>query len=152
MATILWMHDGALRANHPMFECQPIQSADHVKTVFIWDNDYFAAAEMGLKQLVFIYEALIDLPVEIIEGSTVDVLRQLAGEDGTIVTASSSDLGLTQIMAALNTSHRLYQVADESFARLDKTPDLRRFFRYWNKAKSSAMQHYGGLPDFWIGS
>ena len=149
MATILWVHDGALRADHPMFDAETVKSSRDYKAVFIWDNDYFNKAEMGLKQLVFIYEALLEMPVDIVQGSTVEVLRQWAGTDGTIVTAATSDITLTQMMAALNTSHRLQVVADEPFAHLDKTPDLRRFFRYWNKAKSSAMQHHGGMPILW---
>ena len=146
MSDVIWMHDGALRAGHPMFAQHP-----EAKAVFVWDPSYFTAAAMGLKQLVFIYEALIHLPVEIIKGDTATVLAALAGEDGRIITAATSAVELNQVIAGLNQNHRVTVVADEAFAHLKGSPDLRRFFRYWNKAKSSAMQHHGGTPDLFGG-
>ena len=142
MTDIIWMHDGALRADHPMVQQNP-----DARIVFIWDEAYFNAAEMGLKQRVFIYEALTHLPVEIIKGDTVAVLQDLAGADGRIITAATSAVELTRLTATLNQTHRVQVIADEPFAHLKSAPDLRRFFKYWNKAKSSALQHQGGTPD-----
>ena len=142
MTDIIWMHDGALRADHPMIKQNP-----EARVVFIWDDAYFKAAEMGLKQLIFIYEALTHLPVDIIKGDTVSILRQLAGDDGRIITAETSAVELKALMAELNQNHHLVAVADEVFANLKSNPDLRRFFRYWNKAKSSALSYQGGTPD-----
>lgn len=146
MTDIIWMHDGALRKDHPIFRQNP-----DTRAVFIWDNAYFAAAEIGLKQLVFIYEALTYLPVDIIKGDTVALLRDLAGKDGRIITADTSSVEIKSMMAQLNSTHHLVSVADDAFAYLKGSPDLRRFFRYWNKAKSSAMQHSGGTPDLFGG-
>ncbi|MGB1177293.1 MAG: hypothetical protein ACPG48_07485, partial [Candidatus Puniceispirillaceae bacterium] len=34
-------------------------------------------------------------------------------------------------------------IADTSFVTLAKEPDLGRFFRYWNKARKSALRPHG---------
>jgi hypothetical protein len=34
-------------------------------------------------------------------------------------------------------------VEDTPFVTLDREPDLARFFRYWNKARKSAMRPHG---------
>jgi len=146
MTDIIWIHDGALRADHPMFK----DRAD-VKSVFIWDDAYFKSAAIGFKQQVFIYEALTHLPVEIIKGDTVSILKELAGNNGAIITAATTSVELNRMMAMLNQSHMVRVVADEVFAHLKSSPDLRRFFRYWNKAKSSAMDYNGGTPDLFGG-
>jgi hypothetical protein len=146
MADIIWMHDGALRADHPMFKENPDS-----KAIFIWDDAYFKSAEIGFKQQVFIYEALTHLPVEIIKGDTLSILKEMAGADGQIITAATSAVELNRMMAMLNQTHTVRAVADEVFAHLKSSPDLRRFFRYWNKAKSSAMDYNGGTPDLFGG-
>ena len=75
----------------------------------------------------------------------------MAGADGQIITAVTSAVELNRMMAMLNQSHTVRAVADEVFAHLKSSPDLRRFFRYWNKAKSSAMDYNGGTPDLFGG-
>ena len=60
MADLIWLHDEALRASHPVLS--PVSS--QLPAVFIWDNAYFDAMHTGFKRRVFIYEALAELPVE----------------------------------------------------------------------------------------
>ncbi|MCE2516637.1 MAG: hypothetical protein J4F41_02140 [Alphaproteobacteria bacterium] len=140
MTDLIWIHDECLRADHPVF------TEGKGEAVFIWDKDYMNSMSMGFKQKVFIYEALTDLPVTIYQGSTPALLLELA-QGGGITTAASPNPYLRDIMTALRARLELTTVEDEVFAHLSGTPDLRRFFRYWNKAKSSAMQPHGGTPD-----
>ena len=142
---LIWLHDEALRADHPVFA-----SAPDARAVFVWDDALFTDMEYGFKKLVFIYEALTELPVDIIKGSTVSVLRDLAsGEE--IHTPTTSNPHLAKIMVDLGRDHTVTKVADDPFVRLNATPDLKRFFRYWNKAKKSAMQSHGGMADLFEG-
>ncbi len=139
MTELIWVHDEALRVDHPVFQAGG-------KAVYIWDNRYFDQMHIGFKQRGFIYEALINLPVDIYEGDTVSTLMTLA--DGMpIRTASTPNPHLRAIMTQLRNTQNLTTVDEDIFAHLKGKPDLRRFFRYWNKAKSSAMQLHGGTPD-----
>lgn len=139
MTDLIWIHDEALRRDHPVFE-----GGGHA--AFIWDNAYFDAIHAGFKQRGFIYEALLDLPVEIYKGHTADMLTQLA-EGRTIRSASTPNPYLRGIMADIRKKNPLVLVDEEVFAHLKGQSDLRRFFKYWNKAKTSAMQINGGTPD-----
>lgn len=143
---LIWLHDEALRADHPVFAAAP-----EARAVFIWDDALFREMHYGFKKLVFIYEALIHLPVDIIAGETVPVLRDLAA-GGVIVTPQTSNPHLAAVMENLSRDHECRRIADEPFVQLSATPDLKRFFRYWNKARKSAMQPHGGMADLFGGS
>ena len=139
MTDLIWIHDEALRADHPVF-------AGGGQAVYIWDNGYFDRINAGFKQRGFIYEALTHLPVEIYEGDTAEVLGALS-EGRAIRAASTPNPYLREIMSALRKTQTLTLVDEEVFAHLKGNADLRRFFKYWNKAKTSAMQINGGTPD-----
>lgn len=140
MTDLIWVHDEMLRADHPAFQ------SSSAKAVFIWDNALMDKMQMGFKQRVFIYEALCELPVEIFKGDTAKTLKTLA-EGGSITTAETPNPYFLSVMATLSTSHQVNRIPDEVFAYLNGQADLRRFFRYWNKAKTSALQMHGGTPD-----
>ena len=144
MANIIWIHDEALRCDHPVFAHK--DSADEIKAVYIWDDAYMARMQMGIKQRIFIYEALCELPVEIYEGDSAEVLATLA-EGGRIQTAATPNKLLQDIMTKLGQTCQVTQIHDDIFAHLKTMPALKRFFKYWNAAKSSAMQPHGGTPD-----
>jgi len=143
MAEIRWIHDEALRADHPLFRHGDAQS----RSVFIWDEAYFEAMDYGFSRLVFVYEALGDLPVDILKGDTVTLLTEMAGAAGRIITADTPNAELLRRIDVLAGALPVERVAEEPFVHLAAAPDLRRFFRYWNKARISAMQPGGGKPD-----
>jgi len=143
MADIRWIHDETLRADHPVF----LAGGEQVRSVFIWDEAYFKAMHYGFARLVFVYEALGELPVDILIGDTIAVLRDLAGENGRIITADTPNAELLKRIGALRQVMPVELCREEEFVRLHATPDLRRFFRYWNKARKSAMKYGGGMPD-----
>jgi hypothetical protein len=43
------------------------------QAVFIFDDAYLAASGWGLKRILFVYETLLELPVEIHRGSTLRI-------------------------------------------------------------------------------
>ena len=139
MTDLIWIHDEALRHDHPVMN-------GGGQAVFIWDNDYFDAIHAGFKQRGFIYEALLELPVEIYQGNTAEMLMKLA--DGRPIRAASTpNPYLRDIMTNVRKNNVLNLVDEDVFAHLKGASDLRRFFKYWNKAKTSAMQINGGTPD-----
>ena len=146
MADLVWIHEEALRATHPVFGA----ARNGARAVFVWDCARFDAAFIGGKRQLFIYQTLAEMDVDIIAGQTAETLSfLLAAEDvDRLVVAETPN---PAIHAALGTVRdncpdlQIDNIAETPFVSLAAPPDLGRFFRYWNKAKKGALRH-GGLP------
>lgn len=138
MTALVWLHEDALRQNHPIFS----EAGKDVISFFFWDDDYLQQMDYGFKRLVFIYETLCELPVTIIHDSTVEGLIRLAENHGcdTIYIPATPNPLLQEITAELKHRIPVVIVDDTPFVSLTKDLDIKRFFRYWNKAKKLAMQ------------
>ncbi len=137
MSDLIWLHEDMLRATHPVFA----QSDKAATAIFIWDDAYFDAAGYSLKRRVFLYETLCQLPVDIYRGDTASCIGQCAQEMGaeTILTGTTPNPVLQNIMQKLGATYQLKRIEDEPFVNLDGPADLKRFFRYWNKARKTAF-------------
>ena len=140
MSKLIWLHEDCLRATHNLFS-----EAANARAVFIWDDDYLSAMHYGLKRRVFIYETLCALPVDIVSGPTVECLKNLSVETDEIITGKTPNPALKEIMNVLRQEKKVTAIADEPFVQMDSPPELRRFFKYWNKAKKRAFL-YDGRP------
>ncbi|MBL6642317.1 hypothetical protein N9M79_01665 [Alphaproteobacteria bacterium] len=145
MSQLIWLHEDCLRATHRLFT--QAASADAARPVFIWDDVYMSAMHYGLKRRVFIYESLCELPVDIYVGDTIETLKDLHSRSGVdeIVTGKTPNPVLKAMMQNLRAEVKLSAIADAPFVQMDSPPDLRRFFKYWNKAKKNAFL-YDGRP------
>ena len=148
MANLIVLHEDALRLSHPIFNNETKSLSAHnnwEKPVFIWDTDYFSDAGHSFKRLVFIYETLSALPVDIYHGKMDDVIVQLIQEKNltNLFIPKTPNPQLRQFINFARTMVSTHVIDDEAFVSLDRTPDLGRFFRYWNKAKKHAMRHGG---------
>jgi hypothetical protein len=133
MNSIIWLHDQSLRLSHPVFDL----ATNDVKPLFIWDNKYFQESDYSLKRLVFIYETLCELNIDIIFGNTLDVLLDLAPQKLYIPFAFNPFID--NIISKLPTESKIYIVPDEPFVIIPDNFKFARFFQYWNKAKKSAF-------------
>jgi len=88
---LLYIHDKALGSNHPIFS----RINAETKAVFIWDDAYFKQRGYSLKRLVFIYETLCSMPVDIIYGTTSDVIKTIAPTK--IITSFTADTPIQNI-------------------------------------------------------
>lgn len=140
MSKLIWLHEDCLRATHNLFAHSP-----DARAVFIWDDAYMSAMHYGLNRRVFIYESLCQLPVEIYAGDTVVTLAQLAADGRDIITGKTPNPALKEVMQRLREQTKVSAIADAPFVQMDSPPDLRRFFKYWNKAKKHAFS-YDGRP------
>lgn len=131
--SIIWLHDEALRAAHPVFSVAP----EHAKAIFIWDENYFKQLGYSLKRLVFIYETLCDLPVEIFQGDTLNLLKQFL--PSVVYIPESYSCFVQTIARELSAVTKVQMVDDEPFVVLSKKSDCKRFFQYWNKAEKLAL-------------
>ena len=148
MADLVWLHEGALRLTHPVFAAGGPDAA----TIFIWDRDRLAASHVGIKRQLFIYETLAEMSesrsLDIHEGRAEEVLPRLAAQAGAgrVLVPSSPDPALRAEIGAIRRAApdlEIVEIEETPFVTLAKTTDLGRFFRYWNKAKKSALRPQG---------
>lgn len=148
MADLVWLHEEALRLTHPVFAAAGAGAG----VVFVWDVARLAESHVGMKRQLFIYETLAELAssrdLEIYEGQAETVLPQCAAAAGAdrILVPASPDPAIRAAIAGLRravTGCEIVVVEDTPFASLASQPDLGRFFRYWNKAKKSALRPQG---------
>jgi hypothetical protein len=148
MADLVWLHEGALRLTHPVFAAGGPDAA----TIFIWDRDRLAASHVGIKRQLFIYETLAEMSesrsLDIHEGRAEEVLPRLAAKAGAVrvLVPSSPDPALRAEIDAIRRAApdlEIVEIEETPFLTLANTPDLGRFFRYWNKARKSALRPQG---------
>lgn len=135
---IIWLHEDALRQSHPVFKAAP----PNARAIHIWDDAYLQAAGYSLKRLVFIYETLCALPLDIIRGDMAAVLSD--SSIGDIYVPLSSNPAVEKIIEAVSREKKLTVVEQEAFVTISKPKDFTRFFQYWGKAEKNAFQHNGG--------
>ena len=134
---LFYIHDKALGSNCSIFS----RTNSETKAVFIWDDYYFKQRGYSLKRLVFIYETLCSMPVDIIHGTTVDVINMLAPKK--IITSFTADLPIQKIFKDISKQFELEFVYQPSFSQIDDSFEFKRFFKYWNKARKSALRFDG---------
>ncbi|MED5352363.1 MAG: deoxyribodipyrimidine photo-lyase [Pseudomonadota bacterium] len=148
MADLVWLHEGALRLTHPVFAAGGPDAA----TIFIWDRDRLAASYVGINRQLFIYETLAEMSesrsLDIHEGRAEEVLPRLAAQAGAgrVLVPSSPDPALRAEIGAIRRAVpdlEIVEIEETPFVTLANTPDLGRFFRYWNKARKSALRPQG---------
>lgn len=135
---LICLHEDALRNSHPIFNLAPMGT----KAIYVWDDDYFRRVNYSLKRLVFIYETLCELPVEIIRGDTRSVIGAMA--PSMLYVPTTNNPSLLTLFAGITSATQVKFVDDDVFAVTKKPIEARRFFQYWNKVEKSAFLHNGG--------
>ncbi|MCX6597910.1 MAG: hypothetical protein NTV70_16255 [Acidobacteria bacterium] len=126
---LAWMHPDCLSA-----DWLPPGS----RAFFVFDDDYLAACGWGLKRIMFVYETLLELPVEIYRGSTVQLLAELAADEG-VVTVDTPDPWLLARIAELRERVAVDVIPPPVFVELKGHVNLQRFSRYWSKAEAKLL-------------
>ena len=81
------------------------------------------------------------MPVEIIYGTTSDVIKTIAPTK--IITSFTADLPIQNIFKDISKQFELEFVYQPSFSQIDDSFEFKRFFKYWNKAKKTALRRDG---------
>jgi len=128
---LAWMHPDCLSA---------AWLGPEDRAVFVFDEEYLDAAGWGIKRIAFVYEALLELPVEIHRGPSLQTLLRLRGETGAtdFVTVDSPDPWLRQRCLELGPS--LEVLPAPGFVELRGPVDLRRFSRFWSRAEAQLIR------------
>ena len=130
---LLYIHDKGLGDNQPIFS----RMTPNSRALFIWDDAYFKKRNYSLKRLVFIYETLISMPVEIVLGETSEIVNDLAPKK--IITTYTADIELRRLMSETFKDFELELVYPKAFVHINDEFNFTRFFKYWNKAKKTAF-------------
>jgi len=131
---LLWIHEDCLSPTAPPFAQFPQAPA-----IWVWDDAHLLAERWSLKRIQFVYECLLELPVEIERGDPVSVLTATAAKLGTgrIVTVKSPSPRWKEIVAGLLLP---VEVLDPvPLVELSGHVDLKRFSRFWKRAQTSAF-------------
>ena len=132
--TLIWVHDDAISRDHPVFE----EAGEGARAVFVYDADYYRDRGYSLKRLVFIMECVEDAGIEVLEGPFADTLLSLSPDH--ICVAKTPNPHYRDVMETLRQSTEVKSVAAPAFARVGDGIDLKRFFRYWKKAKKDLLR------------
>ncbi|MGB3455183.1 MAG: hypothetical protein WBG08_12315 [Litorimonas sp.] len=135
---MIWVHADALSSAHPVFREAP----EGARAVFVWDAAELARRDWSLKRCVFVLECLAEMEVELVEGDPVAVLEATGAQ--TIYTAATPDPYVRDVVGRLTAQVRT--VRDVHFASIPDSADMKRFFRYWNKAKKSVLTRSEDTP------
>jgi hypothetical protein len=136
---LIWLHEESLRVTHPIFYAAPTGT----RAVFVWDDDYFKTLNYSLKRLIFIYETLCELPVDILRGDTVSVIKELT--PSRLYVPSTGKPHITLVIDQLKNIAAVERIPDEVFVQIPETTDFKRFFKYWSSAEKTASLRHGGI-------
>jgi hypothetical protein len=126
----IWVHADCLHRKSPAYMTYP-----EAPSLFIWDDQELRRTAWSLKRIGFIYECLLDLPVEVRRGDPVLEMQRFAVEmqcEG-IVTMQTPDPHL-QMQAKAMDAEILPQ---PPFVEVKGNLDLTRFSRYWRKVEKA---------------
>lgn len=130
---LIWLHDKALGQAHPVLH----ELRKDTQVIHVWDDAYYQSRSYSLKRLVFIYETLCELPVEIIHGNTIEVLQFL--HSGKIIIPYTADTVIKKLSEKLSEIAEVEIVKEKPFVSVAVDEEYKRFFKYWNKAKKTAF-------------
>lgn len=129
---VLWVHGDGLSPRSPLFTQHPTAPA-----LWVWDEPLLETTQISLKRIVFIYECLLELPVEIRRGQVTTEILAFAQQyqaDGLITTFSPSPR-FQAIVAEVRVVLPVMVLPVEPFLNYKGFLDLKRFSRYWKVAQ-----------------
>lgn len=136
---LILLHEESLRMTHPVFYAAP----KNTRVIYIWDDAYVKRTAYSLKRLVFIYETLCGLEVEILRGDTRCILEEM--NPSLVYVPSTNNPFYLEIIDSVREVLAVEMVADSPFVMFKKPMKALRFFQYWAKAEKTAFLHDGGV-------
>jgi hypothetical protein len=140
MSSLILLHEEAISISHPVFQATPSGS----KAIFIWDDEYFIEANYSFKRLVFIYESICQLPIDVIKGNLVDVIKEM--HPTIIYIPATNNPLLLKNIDILNKLFNIKIVEDEQLignGLINRDKCVKRFFQYWKNAEKTIFKING---------
>jgi hypothetical protein len=136
---LILLHEESLRITHPVFDITP----EGTRVIYIWDDIYVRHTGYSLKRLIFIYETLCELEVDILRGDTQKILQQI--NPSIVYIPHTNNPLLLQQIDSIRERVSIEMVTDDTFVNLKKNIKFNRFFQYWRMAEKKAFLIHGGL-------
>ena len=130
---IVLLHEKSLRIPNTVVGL----SNKDTKVIYVWDDEYYKNRGYSLKRLVFIYESLCKLPVQILRGDTTQILTSFNPKK--VFIPFTADTGLTKLSQSLSRSFNVEIIKDDLFCEEDFDIETKRFFKYWKKAEKTVF-------------
>ncbi|MBD2203102.1 hypothetical protein H6G33_16845 [Calothrix sp. FACHB-1219] len=129
---IIWIHGDCLSPENPALQEYP-----NAPAIWVWDDTLIQEWQLSLKRITFIYECLLELPVEIRRGNVAQEILAFAQENQAdlVVTTDSPSPRFHNICDEIERSLKLEVFEVEPFFDYDGYIDLKRFSRYWKVAE-----------------
>lgn len=143
MTVLLWLHEDVIRLP------DDFAKNEDTRAVFIWDEDFLTRSFYGLKRRVFLYECLVELPIEIIAGSRQTILSEVLTQADSLLTWQAQDPETSKLIDALCGKYAVQVMQPEPFlAPISDRPEpaARRFFKYWKQSSARALTRDGKQP------
>jgi hypothetical protein len=134
---LVWVHEDAISLDHPA----ALAAGPSARAIFIWDTEEHDRRGYTLKRRVFIYECALDLDIPIYVGDAFEVLSSLSEGHTKIYAAASVDPYILGVLKDLRDEHQIEVVDAPRLANVPANTDTGRFFRFWNRARKSALTH-----------
>lgn len=128
MSAWIWLHPDCLAADNPAFLKYP-----RAQALFVFDAEEIEAEQWTLKRIAFLYETLLELPVEVERGNVVQQL--LSRTPSRIVTVESLNPRFREQVRQLEKVVAVEVLPAVPFVDYRGAPDLKRFSRYWKKVE-----------------
>jgi len=135
---LVWVHGDSLSPTNPALLAYPDAPA-----VWVWDEELLRQWRISRKRIVFIYECLLELPVEIRRGHVVQELTQAMHAHGAkrLVTTHSPSPRFKQIVQELSRQFTLEMLPIPPLVPPQPHLDLKRFSRYWKGIEKYIYPH-----------
>jgi len=133
---LIWLHEYSLRL--PTKLPLSVTSEQPKIYCFIWDDAYLRQQNYSLKRLVFIYESLTQLPINIFQGDTINILQQRPEKE--IYIESTSYPPLQEKIKTLEEYKTVKIIPAETWVNIPANKKYQRFFQYWKNAEKQLIQ------------
>ena len=130
---IVLLHEKSLRIPNTVIE----RLTGDTKVIYVWDDEYYKNRGYSLKRLVFIYESLCMLPVQILRGNTADILNSFNPKG--VLIPFTADTGLTRMSEKLSRRFNVEIIKDDLFCEVNFDFETKRFFKYWKRAEKTVF-------------
>jgi hypothetical protein len=128
MNQLIWVHPDCLAADNPAYLKYPKADA-----VFVFDEAEIEAERWSLKRIAFLYETLLELPLEIERGDV--VAKLLERKPARIVTVASVNPRFGMHLKRLQAVVPVEVISAVPFVDYRGNLDLKRFSRYWKRVE-----------------
>lgn len=130
---IVLLHEKSLRIPNTVIE----RLTEDTKVIYVWDDEYYKNRGYSLKRLVFIYESLCTLPVQILRGNAAEILTSFNPKK--VLIPFTADTGLTKMSENLSRRFNVEIIKDDLFCEVNFDFETKRFFKYWKRAEKTVF-------------